>query len=59
MRQIKEESCQLLSEVVHRMTGEERKEVMRVAEELERGSDEEGKMIAVQLIGRLTEDLTE
>jgi hypothetical protein len=41
------------------MTAEERKEVMRLAEELERGSDEEGKIIAVQLIGRLTEDLTE
>lgn len=47
----------LLTEITHKLTCKERKEVLRLALELEKHDDDESKIISINLISKMTPDM--
>ena len=47
----------LLTQICHELSAHEKKEVIRLAVELQRSEDEENQLISIQLIAKTTPDM--
>lgn len=49
----------MLTEICHHLDSPEKKEAIRLAVELQRSGDEENQLISIQLIAKMTPDMTQ